>query len=125
MLYSRLLTGKRWKDAFPGYQIPQNYSIHGIVALGYAKEANVKGDAAAFRRVSDVTVSCGRQQSVALLQDYVLAQSSGTNDEPLRPTDVWRIKILDKLARLLVDLIKRIDKIVYRIETRSSANTAK
>lgn len=46
MNYTRLLTGKAWREVFVGYDIPGSYKIQGIIALGYP----VHEDEAGFPR---------------------------------------------------------------------------
>jgi nitroreductase len=115
MNYTRMLSGGSWRTLLSGYDIPDYYSLQGIIMLGYPKASDEDGYAKGeTMHGATVWQSTARRP----LHDYLIGKghelSSATSK--LTGADAAKLRLLSKSLRKLKKLTAVLDKAIHRIE---------
>jgi len=123
MNHTRLLTGHSWRRTLANYQIPQSYKIQGTIILGYPKRYDAKGypKGEGYHGVSRIPT---KRKPV---DDYMI-QKNADAAPSLRLYGLLanlRLRCYSTLLHLLLFAIRRLDKGIYRVETKSINKSTK
>lgn len=115
MNYTRLLTGKTWRDVFSGYDLPLHFKIQGLILLGYPQSVGADGFPSGERMHGAVD---WRSTERGPIERYLVARrASGTPvGTSLGITARIMLGAWSRLVRLLLALVRRIDQRIARIE---------
>jgi len=116
MNYSRMLSGKTWRDALSSYDIPSTYKMQGVVVLGYPKSYDEAGYAKG-EKLHGATdwVSTERQENSHYLINKRDVNASNF-DSGLGRNEAFFVLAYSKMIKLLLRLVSYFDRRIHKIE---------
>ena len=115
MNYTRMLSGGTWRKMLSGYDIPDCYSLQGIIMVGYPKALDDDGYAKGeTMHGATVWQSTARRPLEYYLIGKGRERTSATPE--LSGSDAIKLKFLSKALRKLKKLSALLDKSIHRIE---------
>lgn len=115
MNYTRMLSGKNWRDALQNYEIPTSYKIQGIVVLGYPKSIDEKGYAKGEKMHGATNwVPTTREPN-----DFYMVKPKAANaKEDLIPSGLSRFKILvySYIIKSCLRVLRCFDQKIHQVE---------
>jgi len=115
MNYTRLLTGRTWRDALSGYDIPQTFKIQGVVVLGYPKNYDDEGYAIGEKKHGATNwVETERGENDA----YLIKKSTPASQVHASPSKLeqLKLKVFSKGLRFFLRVVMYLDRRIHRIE---------
>ena len=117
MSYTRLLSGKSWRQALSNYEIPSTYKIQGMIVLGHP----IKTDDEQFPR-GEAKHGATIWQSVERgpTSDYLVNKEvHPPNPEgDLSTLQMIRLRLLQQSIRQLLGCVRFVDRRIHRLENR-------
>ncbi|MEJ1296695.1 MAG: nitroreductase family protein [Candidatus Sedimenticola sp. (ex Thyasira tokunagai)] len=117
MNYSRLLTGKTWRDALENYDIPESYKVQGVVLLGYPSSWDDKG----YPRGEKMHGVSWQSVERASVDHYMISKKKSPADNANNSITTLRnlrIRALRKLIRFNLRVVRFLGKHLYLVEKR-------
>lgn len=119
MSYSRLLSGNNWRQIFAQYDLPPSYKIQGCVLLGHPKTKDKQGYATGEKKHGVLYRTTDRQPVQHYLVRKKLPLTASAKVDLAGKKKLITLNILRQIMLLLSVLMKRIDRLIYRIEHTS------
>lgn len=117
MNYTRLLSRKTWRKLFADYAIPSHYKIQGVVLLGYPEHVDEEGFPRGEKKHGATIWQTVERKPV---DEYLIRKRKPADkgSGPINKLDVVMLKIAARLLRLLLKLVRGLDRLIRRIEVK-------
>lgn len=116
MNYSRMLSGKTWRDALKSYIIPDYYKIQGVVVLGYPKAYDEEGYAKGEKMHGATEwVSTDRQEN----EYYLVKKREEESSSPKKSLGFFErcfVRMYTKVIEGMLRVVGHIDRRIHKIE---------
>lgn len=115
MSFTRMLSGGSWRKMLGEYDIPDYYSLQGIIMLGYPKSIDEDG----YAKGESMHGATVWQSTARRPLDYYLirkGQERSSATPKLSSVDAVKLRLLSKSMRKLRKLISVMDLAIHRIE---------
>ena len=116
MNYTRMLSGKNWRQALSNYEIPQSYKMQGVVVLGYSKSVDKAGYAKGEKMhgATQWTSTERRENAYYLINKR---EVTGSQFDPgLNRNKVFFVSTYSKIIKVLLRLVRFFDRRIHKIE---------
>jgi nitroreductase len=116
MNYSRMLSGKTWREALCLYDIPDYYKMQGVVVLGYPKGYDEEGYAKGEKMHGATTwVSTVRDDN----EHYLVKKRKGSDlvaEDILTKSETRLVRFYSKVIKGLLRIVRHVDRKIHKIE---------
>lgn len=116
MNYSRMLSGKTWREALSLYDIPDYYKMQGVVVLGYPRGYDEEGYAKGEKMHGATTwVSTVREDNeFYLVKKRKVSECNG--EDILTGSERRLVRFYSKMIKGLLRIVRYVDRKIHRIE---------
>jgi nitroreductase len=116
MNYSRMLSGKSWRQTLSDYEITPTMKMQGVVILGRPKQLDDDGYPVG-EKLHGATV--WRSVERQFREFYIVNKAKDIEVEPLSFFEKARLRILSKLMSLVLAFMKVLDQRIWKIELQN------
>jgi nitroreductase len=115
MNHTRMISYRTWREALSAYDIPPEYSIQGIVAVGYDRKTDPEGFPAGEKMHGVSWLPTAREN----VESYLVGKARADTQRDFPWTQRLAIRGLGGFISLLLAVVKRMELLHARIELRA------